>query len=196
MASTSLLLLVGGSTAAGGNPWSLHCPQMPVEIPVPTALRAQVRRSFPWVPLNDAGATRAGPVWLFALSSRTSISRDGDRTDGYGRYLHRSLVAVGPHYTGSVTIRGHRLGRQGPRTPLRFTRGTTRCHIFGPTWCARRPLFERPSLMIPAGEGWRVVRTEIVIGRTGCFTLRATGSRLSRSLPLAVPGPDWGTSGW
>lgn len=179
-----------------GNPWNLRCPQMPAEAPVPVALQGQVHRSFPWVPLEDAGAIRIGPVWVFALSSHTKISRDGDRSDPAGRYLHRSLVAVGPTYPGQVTIRGGRLGTPGPRTQLRFTRGTTRCQMFGPTWCARRPPNEKATVTVPAGKGWRLARTEVAIGRSGCFRLRATGVGLSTSLPLAVPGPDWGTPGW
>ena len=44
-------------------------------------------------------------------------------------------------------------------------------------------------------DGWGVVRTER-IGRTGCIQLAATGSGLSETIPLAVPGPDRGTPGW
>lgn len=176
--------------------WNTRCPRMPAEAPVPAALRAQVHDAFPWMPLRNAGAIRSGPVWVFALSSRTSISRDGDGTDPQRRYLHRALVAVDPSYTGRVAIAGSRLGRQGPRTKLRFTRGTRPCNVFGPTWCARSPLDETPSLTIPAGNGWRTARTAIAIGRTGCFLLRARGAGLETSLPLAVPGPDWGSPGW
>lgn len=175
--------------ALTASPWNLHCPRMPVESAVPAALRAQVHSSFPWVPLKDAGAIHAGPVWVFALSSRTEISRDGDGFDLQGRYLHRSLVAVGPDHAGRVVVRGRRLRSRGPRTQLRFTRGTTTCRIFAPTWCARRPPNEVTSLSIPAGRGWRVVRTEVAIGATGCFALRASGDGLNASLPLAVPGP-------
>lgn len=169
--ASALLLLVGGSTAAGGNPWNLRCPQMPAEAPVPAALHVQVHRAFLWVPAKEAGAIHVGPIWLFALSSHTNIARDGDRMDPSGRYLHRSLVAIGPTYPGQVTIRGHRVGRAGRRMQLRFTRGTTRCHVFGPTWCARWPLKETTTLTLHAGKGWRVVRTEMAIGRTGCYEL-------------------------
>jgi hypothetical protein len=187
--------IAAGFGAFSGS-WNTRCREMPAEAPVPAALRAQVHRSFPWVPLKDAGAIHVGPVWLFALSSHTKISRDGDGSDAQRRYLHRTLVAVGPNYTRRVTISGSRLGTQGPRTKLRFTQGTKRCTIFGPTWCARSPLHEAPNLTVAAGTGWRAVRTEIAIGRTGCFALRARGPGLNTSLPLAVPGPDWGTPGW
>lgn len=191
MALLALLMVLGG------NPWNLRCLSMPKEAPAPSAVRAEVRASFPWVPLQDAGAIRVGPVWLFALSSDTSISRDGDGTDGQGRYLHRALVAVSPSYRGSLTIRGSRLGKPAVRAQLAFTRGTSRCRITDrPTWCASAPLNETPTLRIRAGGGWRLVRTEIAIGRTGCFNLRATGADLTAFLPLAVPGPDWGTPGW
>lgn len=155
-----------------------------------------MQSSFPWVPLKDDGAIHVGPVWLFALSSHTDISRDGDGFDSHGRYLHRSLVAVGPDYIGRLTIDGRRLGEPGRRTRLRFTNGTTRCYIYAPTWCAPQAPKETVAVTVPAGKGWRVVRTEIAIGRTGCFRLRATGAGLSTSLPLAVPGPDRGTPGW
>jgi hypothetical protein len=40
------------------------------------------------------------------------------------------------------------------------------------------------------------VRTELRIGRTGCFALHASGPELDETIPLAVPGPDYGTAGW
>jgi hypothetical protein len=119
-------------------------------------------------------------VWLFALSSRTAVSRDGDGLDGHGRSVHRVVVAVGPRYARRVVLRG---------AALAFTRGTSPCLITGrPTWCARVPLREAPALRIPAGRGWRVVRTALVLGRTGCLHVRATGAALDVTLPLAVPG--------
>lgn len=191
MALLALLL------ALGANPWNLRCPSMPREAPAPSAVRAAVHAAFPWVPLRNAGAIRVRPVWLFALSSDTNLSRDGDGTDGHDRYLHRALVAVSPSYRGSLTIRGNRLGKPVARSQLAFTHGTSHCRItYLPTWCASTPLYETPTLRIPPGEGWRLARTEIAIGRTGCFTLRATGAGLNVLLPLAVPGPDWGTPGW
>ena len=74
----------------------------------------------------------AGPIWVFALSTGTNISRDGDGLDGQRRYLHRTLIAVDPSYTGSVAIAGSRIGMDGPRTALRFTNGTAPCNILAP----------------------------------------------------------------
>ena len=76
----------------------------------------------------------SGPIWVFALSTGTNISRDGDGLDGQRRYLHRTLIAVDPSYTGSVAIVGSRIGMDGPRTALRFTNGTAPCNILGSTW--------------------------------------------------------------
>ena len=44
--------------------------------------------------------------------------------------------------------------------------------------------------------GWRIVQTELRIGRTGCFTITASGHNLHAVIPLSVPGPDYGTPGW
>jgi hypothetical protein len=40
------------------------------------------------------------------------------------------------------------------------------------------------------------VHTELRIGRTGCFRITVSGPRLHQSIPIAVPGPDYGTPGW
>jgi hypothetical protein len=53
-----------------------------------------------------------------------------------------------------------------------------------------------PHLAIARHRGWRIVETELRIGRTGCFRITATGTDLNAHIPLAVPGPDWGTTGW
>lgn len=191
-------LLVAGvpGGAAAGNPWQLRCPSMPSEQPVPAALRQAVRAFFPWVPAPKG--LRAGSVYLIALSSRTAISRDGDDTDGAGYYLHRALIAVAPSRSGTVIVRGHRLGRAGRRTVLGFsTNGATRCTVHPPiVSCGWRALRFAPALRIAPRIGWRIVATELRIGRTGCFQLTATGPGLRERIPLAVPGPDYGTSGW
>lgn len=193
-----VVLLVAGvpGGAAAGNPWQLRCPSMPSEKPVPVALRPAAHAFFPWVPAPKG--LRAGPVYLIALSSRTAISRDGDDTDGAAYYLHRALVAVAPSQSGRVEIRGHRLGRAGRRTVLGFsTNGATRCTVHPPVVsCGSRTLRFASALRIAPRTDWRIVATELRIGRTGCFELTATGSGLRERIPLAVPGPDYGTPGW
>jgi hypothetical protein len=62
--------------------------------------------------------------------------------------------------------------------------------------CGNRSLRYAPRLRVDRHPGWRIVETELRIGRTGCFRLTATGADLTARIPLAVPGPDWGTPGW
>ena len=50
--------------------------------------------------------------------------------------------------------------------------------------------------MISPRTGWRIVETELRIGRTGCFAISASGNQLHGVIPLSVPGPDYGTTGW
>jgi hypothetical protein len=191
MALLALLL------ALGGNPWNLRCPAMPAEQPVPAAVRPAARAFWPWGRRDAVLGIHAGPVWLLAFSSRTQVSRDGDGTDGQGYYLHRALVAVAPSHPGAVTLTGRRLGPAVPRGRLGFERGAPGCGVSGRFVSCGTPSFRwTPSLRVPAGARWRVVRTMLRIGRTGCFRLTAAGQSLDVSLPLAVPGPDWGTSGW
>jgi hypothetical protein len=171
---------------------------MPVEQAAPRAISSAARRFFPWVGAQAAESLHDGPVYLLALSSRTAISRDGDRQDAEAYYLHRALVAVAPSYTGPVTVVGSRLGRRAPRTTLGFSiDGANHCIVENPiVTCGNRSLRYAPRLHIAPRPGWRVVETELRIGRTGCFRLTATGPQLSARIPLAVPGPDWGTRGW
>jgi hypothetical protein len=180
---------------AAGNPWNLRCPSMPREQAVPAAVRPAGRAFFPWA---HAEALRSGPVYLLALSTRTAISRDGDDRDPTDHYLHRALVAVAPSFAGPVVLRGRRLGRPGPRTALGFSQnGATHCTVSSRyVSCRYRPLRFASSLRIAPHAGWRIAATELRIGRTGCFRLVATGAGLSATIPLAVPGPDWGTPGW
>jgi hypothetical protein len=192
-----LLALVLASPAAG-NPWQLRCASMPSEQPTPPALRAAVRAFFPWV--ADATSLHAGPAYLVALSTRTAISRDGDDLDGAGYYLHRALVAIGPTQPGTVVLTGRRLGAPGPRTAVGFsTDGATVCTVRSPdVACGTRPLRFAARLTIAPRPrpGWRIVRTELQIGRSGCFQLTAAAPGLHATIPLAVPGPDYGTPGW
>jgi hypothetical protein len=183
--------------AALAGPWNPHCPSMPAETTVPPAIRSAGRAFYPWAGRVADEAIHRGPVWLLALSARSEISRDGDARDAANRYLHRALVAVSPAYRGAVTISGLRIGKAGARTRLLFTPGASRCTVSNPTvTCGTPPPTERTALTIAPATGWRTMRTEISIGRTGCFTIRASGEGLDVSLPLAVPGPDWGTPGW
>jgi hypothetical protein len=190
------LLLLTGAGAPARNPWQLRCALTPRERPLPSLLRLAALRFFPWV--RPPSGLRSGPVYLVALSSRTAISRDGDSTDGAGYYLHRALIAIAPTYAGVVTITGHRLGPRGRSTTLGFsTDGATRCTVKTPVVsCGLRPLRFANALRIGARRGWRIVPTELRIGRTGCFRITATGRTLHETIPLAVPGPDYGTPGW
>jgi hypothetical protein len=181
----------------GASPWNLHCAAMPREQSLPSTLQRAARSFSPWIGKGEGGI-RAGPVYLVAGSYRTAISRDGDYTDATGEYLHRALVAVAPSYRGAVVISGRRLGVFGPRTRLGFsTDGASRCTVRGnDVLCDRRPHNFASSLTIPGHAGWRIVRTELRIGRTGCFEVSATGDGLRVRIPLSIPGPDWGTPGW
>jgi hypothetical protein len=190
-----LVALVGSAVAA--NPWNLHCAAMPAEQPSPKPVAAEARRFFPWV-RPTAEAIRAGPVYLVALSSHTRISRDGDKRDSDNYYSHRALIAVAPLYEGAVTITGGRIGRPRPRTALGFsTNGANHCTVSNPVVnCGSRSLHYASRLRIARHAGWRIVETELRIGRTGCFRVTATGADLHAQIPLAIPGPDWGTPGW
>jgi hypothetical protein len=194
LALAACLATMRGSAAAS-NPWDLHCASMPVERLAPSPVAAKARRFFPWV--RTAGALRDGPVYLLALSSHAAISRDGDFRDSDGYYLHRALIAVSPSYTGALTITGARL-RPGPRTTLGFsTDGANHCSVASPDVnCGNRSLHYAAHLGIAHERGWRIVETELRIGRTGCFRLTAIGPGLRARIPLSVPGPDWGTPGW
>ena len=196
-ASCAALLLAGGSASAGGSPWDLHCSSTPAEQSAPAPLRTAALRFFPWV-RPAAKALRSGPVYLVALSSKTAISRDGDSTDSSGYYLHRALIAVAPSYPAEVKLTGHRLGKSTRRAALGFsTNGATACSVHSPdVSCGYRPLRFAPGLSIRPRTGWRIVQTELRIGRTGCFTISASGPSLHAVIPLSVPGPDYGTNGW
>jgi hypothetical protein len=170
---------------------------MPPERPLAPALERAARAFSPWVSSHEAGL-RAGPVYLVAGSYRTAISRDGDPTDGTGEYLHRALVAIAPSYRGAVVVSGRRLGPPGARTLVGFSvDGASRCTVRGNgVLCDHRLHHFARSLTIAGHGGWRIARTELRIGRTGCFELTADGNGLHVTIPLSVPGPDWGTSGW
>jgi hypothetical protein len=192
-----LFMVALTGSAAAADPWDLHCAAMPAEQPTPEPVAAEARRFFPWV-RPTARSLRAGPVYLVALSSHTSISRDGDMRDSDNYYSHRALIAIGPSYEGAVTIAGGRIGRRGPRTALGFsTDGANHCTVSKPVVnCGSRPLHYASRLRIAHHHGWRIIETELHIGRTGCFRVTATGTDLHVQIPLAVPGPDWGTPGW
>ena len=196
LAALAVLVLAGSARA--GNPWNLRCASTPLEQHVPAPLARAAHAFSPWEGEGSRRGLGAGPVYLVAGSYRTAISRDGDDTDSSGEYLHRALVAVAPWYTGKVVVSGRLLGAAGPRTTLGFsTDGATRCTVHNPdVSCSFRPLQFARSLKIEPKAGWRIVRTELRIGRTGCFELTASGLGLHETIPLSVPGPDWGTSGW
>jgi hypothetical protein len=165
---------------------------MPLEQPLPSVLERAARAFSPWTGKHERGLGD-GPVYLVAGSYRTAISRDGDDDDGRGNDLHRALIAVAPSYSGNVVITGRRLGASGPRTTLGFsTDGASRCTVRGnDVLCDHRLLRYAQSLAIAGRAGWRIVRTELQIGRTGCFEVSATGNGLHVAIPLSVPGPDW-----
>jgi hypothetical protein len=170
---------------------------MPSEQTAPVPVRAAALRFFPWV-RPAAKALRAGPIYLVALSSKTAISRDGDSRDSSNYYLHRALIAVAPSYSTDVRIAGRRIGKSKRRAALGFsTDGANTCTVDPPdVSCGSRPLRFSPALTVAAHRGWRIVETELRIGRTGCFSISATGHGLHVVIPLAVPGPDYGTAGW
>lgn len=182
--------------AAGGNPWNLRCPSMPLEQPLPAVLERAAHAFSPWIGAHEHGL-RTGPIYLIVGSYRTAISRDGDYDDGNGNYLHRAIIAVAPVYSGKLVIAGKHLGRAGARSTLGFSiDGTDRCTVRGNDVNCGHLLhrFAR-SLAISGRAGWRIVRTELRIGRTGCFEVSATGNGLHVTIPLSVPGPDWPTPG-
>jgi hypothetical protein len=191
------LLLICGPSASGSNPWNQRCASMPSEQPTPTPLRSAALRFFPWV-RPAAKALRSGPIYLVALSSNTAIARDGDVRDASDYYLHRALVAVAPSYAAPVVITGKRIGTSMRRATLSFsTDGANTCTVNPPDVnCTSRPLSFATSLDVHKDAGWRIVQTEIRIGRTGCFAITASGQELHARIPLSVPGPDYGTPGW
>jgi|SRR5665213_2745560 len=183
--------------ALGGNPWDLRCPSMPQEQPLPAAVQPAARAFAPWAGPGGQRGLHAGPVWVLALSARTAISRDGDSTDPQGYYLHRALVMVAPSYRGAVMLTGRRLGKTVVRGRIGFERGAPPCTVSGVDVSCGTPSFHWSAVLrVPAGTRWRLVRTMLRIGRTGCFAIAAAGPGLRVTLPLAVPGPDWGTAGW
>jgi hypothetical protein len=135
----------------------------------------------------------AGPVYLLALTYRWRVSRDGDDSGGAGNDLHRALVAVAPSYAKPVSLSGSRVGRRGPHTTLAFsTNGATHCTVSGLDVSCRPRLFhEAPTLRVPPGRRWRIVKTMLVIPRTGSFRIVASGPGLRAVVSLVVPGPDW-----
>ena len=135
---------------------------------------------------------------MVALSSKTAISRDGDVLDNSDYYLHRALIAVAPSYRAQLTLTGRRLGKGKRRAALGFaTNGATACTVDPPdVSCGSRPLRFAPAIAISPDTGWRIVQTELRIGRTGCFAITAIGRGLHSVILLSVPGPDYGTSGW
>ena len=174
-------------------PLQLRYLSMPQEQRVPPAVRPTAHAFFPWDRRGGENALRAGPVYLLALSYRSEISRDGDDSDGAGNDLHRALVAVAPSYSKPITLTGRRLGRRGPHTTLAFsTNGATHCTVHGLDVSCRPRLFhEARALRVPGGRRWRIVRTMLVLPRTGHFRIVASGPGLRAVIPLAVPGPDW-----
>jgi len=177
--------------AAARSPSSLRCPSMPREQRVLPAVRPAVHAFFPWDRRGGENALRGGPVYLLALSYRSQISRDGDDSDGAGNDLHRALVAIAPTYPKPIALSGRRLGRRGSHTVLAFsTNGATHCTVSGVVVNCRTRLFrEARTLRLPPGRRWRLVRTMLVIPRTGCFRIAVEGQGLRTTIPLAVPGP-------
>ena len=166
---------------------------MPREQRVPAPVRPAAHAFWPWGRRGAEGALHGGPVYLLALSYRSAISLDGDDSDGAGNDLHRALVAVAPSYSSRVTLTGRRLGRRRPHTVLAFsTTGAERCTVNGDIVNCRPRLFhESRALRLPPGRRWRIVKTELVLPRTGCFRIVARGPGLRAVIPFAVPGPDW-----
>jgi hypothetical protein len=192
-----LLFIVLPGAASAADPWQLSCPSMPAEAPTPAPLRGAVQAFFPWV-RPPARSLRAGSVYLIALSNHTEIARDGDKTDSAGYYLHRVLIAIDPSEAGLVTVTGRRLGPAGTRTTLGFsTNGATKCNVHrSNVTCEVRRLRFASALRIAPSAGWRIVATELRIGRTGCFRLEASGPHLDETIPISVPGPDYDAAGW
>jgi len=191
--AAALLAVLAPAGAAARSPWQLRCPSMPREQRIPPAVRGAARAFSPWAGRSAENAIRAGPVYLLALSSRTAIARDGDDSDGAGNDLHRALVALAPTYPHAVTLTGRRLGRRRSHTRLAFsTNGASRCTVSGVDVSCRPRLYrEARALRVRPGRRWRLVRTMLVVPRTGCFRIVARGPGLRAVLPLSVPGPDW-----
>jgi hypothetical protein len=191
LAVTAVALLA--ASAAACKPSHQRYQAEPREQRVPPAVRPAAHAFFPWARRSGENALRAGPVYLLALSYRSTITRDGDESDAAGNELHRALVAVAPSYSHPITLTGRRLGRPGPHTTLAFsTNGATHCTVQGLNVSCRARLFdEAQALRVPGGRRWRIVRTMLVLPRTGRFRVVARGPGLRAVIPLAVPGPDW-----
>jgi hypothetical protein len=80
-----------------------------------------------------------------------------------GRYYHKSLWAVVPHYRYPVEVRGRMTG--GSRSLLLFQTG-------------REQLRLSPVLRIPASRGWRATPTTTVLPGAGCFAFNVSGHEL------------------
>lgn len=190
------LLVLGCAAAVAASPGD-HCASMPAEQTSPEPLRNAALHFFPWI-RPAALSLHSGPVYLVALSSKTAISRDGDPLDSSSYYLHRALIAVAPSYRARVVVTGRRLGTSVLRAALGFsTSGATTCTVSSnDVICKKRPLHFVSVLTVPARPGWRIMKTELRIGRTGCFRITASGNHLHAVIPVSVPGPDYGTPGW
>lgn len=193
----ALLAVVSPGAATATDPWQLSCASMPAEEQTPSPVRPAVLAFFPWV-RPAAQSLRVGPVYLIALSSHAAISRDGDSHDSAGYDLHRAIVAIDPTLSGPVTLTGRRLGPVGLRTMLGFSaNGANSCKVSKRgVVCGIRPLRFATTLRIAPHTGWRIVLTELRIGRTGCFELQVSAAHTEESIPLAIPGPDYGHTGW
>ena len=89
-------------------------------------------------------------------------------------------------------------GTSKRRAALGFsTDGATSCTVNRPdVSCGSRPLRFGRALTIGQRTGWRIVQSELRIGRAGCFSITAFGRAMQTVIPLSVPGPDYGTAGW
>ena len=194
-ASFAALLFVGASPSAGGNPWNLHCASMPAERPAPAPLRAAALRFFPWVRPAAKALHSARSIW--------SHCRPGPRSHATATQPTAPATTCTERWSRSHPA-SQRSDSHGPQARQEHASRRARLldqrrdglHRQPPdVSCGSRPLrFARALTIGP--HGWRIVQTELRIGRTGCFTVTASGRGLHAVIPLSVPGPDYGTTGW
>jgi hypothetical protein len=99
-------------------------------------------------------------------SSRGFASLQDDRVRR-GRYYHKTLWAVAPHYRDPLEVRGRMI--EGSEASLEFQAGREQLHL-------------SPVLRIPASRGWRATPATTVFPGGGCFAFEVKGRGLMQRI--------------
>lgn len=118
-------------------------------------------------PAPQAGwALGPGPAYP-VLGSTNGFARLRDDRVRNGRYLHKTLWAIAPRYSGPVLVRGQRLGVSA--TALRFTERMTLELRF-------------PAISRSGEPFWRYTPTYTAIAGPGCYAFQIDGHSFSKVL--------------